>query len=184
MEKGAGFGLVQVYWGDGKGKTTASLGLALRAMGRGAKVHLVQFMKGGIEGNADFEEYGELKSLRQFADFSVKRFGVKKWVIGKPEQEHIAQGKEALDYSIAAASSGKYDLVIIDEILYAVQLGVLTEDDVLRLIDSKAKNTELVLTGSHRPFERIFSRADLVSEIKKHRHPFDRGVPARRGLEF
>jgi len=178
------FGLVQIYWGNGKGKTTASLGLALRALGYGAKVHLVQFMKGGIEGNSDFEEYGELKALAKFKNFSHKRFGVKKWVIGKPEPEHIAQGKEALEYSIQKASSGIYDILIIDEILYAVQLGVLHEDDVLRLIDSKAAHTELVLTGSHKPFERIFARADLVSEIKKHKHPFDSGIPARKGLEF
>ena len=178
------FGLVQIYWGNGKGKTTASLGLALRALGRGAKVHLVQFMKGGIEGNSDFEEYGELKALRNFEDVSHKRFGVKKWVIGKPSEEHIAQGKEALDYSVEIVSSGNYDLVIVDEILYAVQLGVLQEEDVLRLIDSKAKNTELVLTGSHKPFEKIFARADLVTEMKKHKHPFDKGIPARFGVEY
>ncbi len=179
-----GFGLVQIYWGDGKGKTTASLGLALRALGRGFRVHLVQFMKGGIAGNKDFEEYGELLALKKFRNFSHKRFGVKKWVIGRPGQEHIAQGKEALEYSLRIAGSGKYDLVIIDEILYAVQLDVLQEDDVLRIIDSKAKNTELVLTGSHKSFEKIFARVDLVTEMKKHSHPFDKGIGARFGIEF
>lgn len=178
------FGLVQIYWGNGKGKTTASLGLALRALGRGFKVHLVQFMKGGIEGNKDFEEYGELKALGKFKNFSHKRFGVKKWVFGKPERGHIEQGQKALGYAVGVVSSGKYDLVVVDEILYAVQLGVISEDDVLRVIDSKAKNTELVLTGSHKPFERIFARADLVSEVKKHKHPFDKGTPARFGIEF
>ncbi len=177
-------GLVQVYWGNGKGKTTASLGLCLRALGRGFKVHLIQFMKGGIEGNKDFEEYGELKALKKFADFSVKRFGVKKWVIGKPDSEHLEQGKEALDYSTEAASCGKYDLVVIDEILYAVQLGVIGEEDVLKLIGSKAKGTELVLTGSHKPFPKIFEKADLVTEVKKHKHPFDKGMQARLGVEF
>ncbi|HLC79896.1 MAG TPA: cob(I)yrinic acid a,c-diamide adenosyltransferase [archaeon] len=183
MEKSS-FGLVQIYWGNGKGKTTASLGLALRALGRGFKVHLVQFMKGGIEGNSDFEEYGELAALKKFENFSNKRFGVKKWVIGKPQKEHLEQGKAALEYSKGIASSGKYDLIIIDEILYAVQLGVVSENEVLVLIDSKAKNTELVLTGSHKPFEKIFEKADLVTEVKKHKHPFDKGVPARLGLEF
>lgn len=184
MNSKQSFGLVQVYWGNGKGKTTASLGLALRALGRGFKVHLIQFMKGGIEGNKDFEEYGELKSLSKFENFSHKRFGVKKWVIGKPEPEHIEQGKKALEYAIQSASSGKYDLVIVDEILYAVQLGVISEDDVLGLIDSKNKNTEMVLTGSHRPFEKIFACADLVTEVKKHSHPFDKGISARLGIEF
>lgn len=178
------FGLVQIYWGNGKGKTTASLGLALRALGRGFSVHLIQFMKGGIEGNPDFEEYGELKALREFKNFSHRRFGTKKWIVGKPEPEHIEQGKEALDYSKKTVSSGEYDLVVVDEILYAVQLGVVSEDDVLHLIDAKAKNTELVLTGSHKPFEKIFARADLVTEMKKHKHPFDAGTIARRGIEF
>lgn len=178
------FGLVQIYWGNGKGKTTASLGLALRTLGRGFKAHLIQFMKGGIGGNREFEEYGELKALKKFKNFSNRRFGVKKWVVGKPGQEHIEQGQKALSYGIGAVSGGKYDLVIVDEILYAVQLGVISEDDVLHLIDSKAKNTELVLTGSHRPFAKIFARADLVSEVKKHKHPFDSGIPARLGIEF
>ncbi len=179
-----GFGLVQIYWGNGKGKTTASLGLILRALGRGFRAHLLQFMKGGIEGNDDFEEYGELKSLSKFENFSHKRFGVKKWVIGKPEPEHIAQGAEAIEYAKKAVSSGKYDLVVVDEILYAVQLGVISEEDVLSVIDSKAKGTELVLTGSHKPFEKIFARADLVTEMKKHKHPFDKGIVARKGIEF
>lgn len=184
MPSRTGFGLVQVYWGNGKGKTTASLGLALRALGRGFKVHLIQFMKGGIEGVDAFEEYGELKALKKFENFSLKRFGVKKWVIGPPGPEHIAQGKEALEYAIGAVSSGKHDLVIVDEILYAVQLGVLREEDVLRLIESKSANVELVLTGSHKPLEKIFSMAGLVTEMRKHKHPFDKGVQARSGIEF
>ncbi len=184
MQNNSGFGLVQIYWGNGKGKTTASLGLALRALGRGFKVHLIQFMKGGIEGNDDFEEYGELKSLLKFENFSCKRFGLKKWVIGRPDAEHIAQGSAALEYAIEAARLGKYDLLIVDEILYAIQLGVISEDDVLQLIDAKAKNTELILTGSHRPYDKIFARADLVTEVKKHRHPFDKGVQARLGIEY
>ena len=177
-------GLVQVYWGNGKGKTTASLGLCVRALGRGLKVHLVQFMKGGIKGNSDFGEYGELKALKKFRNFSHKRFGMKEWVIGKPGKEHIEQGKNALEYSKKIAASGKYNLVIVDEILYAVQLGVISEGDVLALIASKAKNTELVLTGSHRPFPAIFAKADLVTEVRKVKHPFDNGIPARKGMEF
>src|SRR3990167_7797976 len=119
-EKSLSGGLVHVYFGNGKGKTTASLGLALRALGRGLKVHLVQFLKGGIEGNRDFEEYGELKALKNFEGFSVKRFGMKKWVIGKPEKEHLAQEAEALKHSIDCVSSGEYGLVVVDEILYAI----------------------------------------------------------------
>ena len=178
------FGLVQMFWGNGKGKTTAALGEGFRAAGRGFKVHLIQFMKGGIDGNKDFEEYGELKALRQFPNFSHKRFGVKKWVIGKPEPEHLVQGSDALKYAAEIVSSGKYDLVIIDEILYAVQLGVVSEQDVLAVIEAKLANTELVLTGSHRPFPKIFEKADLVTEMKKHKHPFDSGIEARKGIEL
>ncbi|MCR4369013.1 MAG: cob(I)yrinic acid a,c-diamide adenosyltransferase [archaeon] len=184
MSEKAKLGLVQVYWGNGKGKTTASLGLAIRALGRGLKVHLVQFMKGGISSVPDFEEYGELVSLKKLAGFSHERFGLKEWVVGKPGPEHLEQARLALKSSTAAASSGKYDLVIIDEILYAIQLGLITEDAVVLVIDAKAKGTELVLTGSHMPFKKIFARADLVSEIKKHKHPFDSGIIARRGVEF
>lgn len=177
-------GLVQIYWGNGKGKTTASLGLALRALGRDFKVHLIQFMKGGIEGNSDFEEYGELKALKQFANFSQKRFGMKQWIVGKPNKDHLEQGSQALAYSKEIVSSGKYDLVIIDEILYAIQLGVISQEDVLKVIEAKEKNTELVLTGSHKPFEKVFARADLITEMKKHKHPFDKGILARKGIEF
>lgn len=177
-------GLVHVYWGNGKGKTTAALGLALRALGRGLKVHLIQFMKGGIEGNRDFEEYGELAALKKFKNFTFRRFGMKRWIVGKPQADHIGQGKEALKYSNGIVCCADYDLVIIDEILYAIQLGVISEDDVLKVMAAKAKSTELVLTGSHKPFERVFARADLVTEMKKHKHPFDKGIIARRGIEF
>jgi cob(I)alamin adenosyltransferase len=177
-------GLVQVYWGNGKGKTTAALGLCVRALGRGLKVHLVQFMKGGIEGNKDFEEYGELMSLKDFKNFSYKRFGMKKWVVGKPEPDHLAQAEIALEHSKKVVSSGVYDVVVLDEILYAIQLGLITESDVLELIKSKSKYSELVLTGSHIPFEAVFNMADLVTEMKKHKHPFDVGIPARKGIEF
>lgn len=177
-------GLVQVYWGKGKGKTTAALGLCLRALGRGKKVHLVQFLKGGIEGKSEFEEYGELKSLKKFRDFSLKRFGIKEWVVGKPSSGHIAQGAQALGYSFKAAAGGKYDLLIIDEILYAVQLGVIGEQGVLGLIAAKAPHTELVLTGSHKPFKKIFEKAGLITEMKKHKHPYDKGIGAREGIEF
>jgi len=145
---------------------------------------MVQFLKGGIEGKSEFEEYGELKSLKKFRDFSLKRFGIKEWVVGKPSSGHIAQGAQALGYSFKAAAGGKYDLLIIDEILYAVQLGVIGEQGVLGLIAAKAPHTELVLTGSHKPFKKIFEKAGLITEMKKHKHPYDKGIGAREGIEF
>jgi len=175
---------VQVYWGDGKGKTTASMGLIARALGRNFKVHLVQFMKCGLEGNNDFLDYGELVSLEKLDGFSVKRFGFKEWVIGTPKKEHVEEAGKALDYSKKIIYSGEYDLVVLDEVLYAMQLMLIKEAEVLELISAKHENTELVLTGSHKAFPRIFEKADLVTEMKKIKHPYDKGVLARKGIEF
>ncbi|MDO8627845.1 MAG: cob(I)yrinic acid a,c-diamide adenosyltransferase [Candidatus Diapherotrites archaeon] len=183
-EHKSSFGLVQVFWGNGKGKTTSALGQILRCLGRGFKVHLIQFMKGGISTEKDFEEYGELSALKKFPNFSHERFGLKEWVIGKPKPEHIAQALRALEAANLSASSGKFDVIVVDEILYAVQMGLLSEENVLELVSYKSAKTELILTGSHKPLEKIFEKADLVSEIKKWKHPFDKGIPARIGTEF
>lgn len=178
------FGLVQVFWGNGKGKTTAALGTSLRALGRGHKVHLVQMMKAGIQGTDEFEEYGELLALKRFPNFSVERFGFREWIIGKPKSEHIKQAQNALSAAKKAAQEGNFDILIVDECLYGVQLGVLTEDEIIDLINLKYKNTELILTGSHKPLDKIFALADLVSEVRKVKHPFDKGIPARKGTEY
>ena len=132
------FGLVQVFFGNGKGKTTAALGTAFRALGRGCKVHLVQVMKKGITGTDAFEEYGELAAAKKFENFSVERFGFPEWVIGKPKKEHTKSAKEGLESAQKAAAGGKFDIVIFDECLYAVQLGLLTEEDIIGLIEKKA----------------------------------------------
>ncbi|AJF59619.1 MAG: cob(I)yrinic acid a,c-diamide adenosyltransferase [Candidatus Diapherotrites archaeon] len=178
------FGLVQVFYGNGKGKTTAALGETVRALGRGFKVHLIQFMKCGIAGNKDFEEYGELMVLRKLKGFSLERFGLKEWVVGKPSKAHIEECQRGIEAAKKALSSKKFDLVVLDECLYAVQLGLLTESEVLELIKSKRPETELILTGSHRPLEKIIEESDLVSEVKKVKHPFDRGIGARIGIEY
>ena len=174
-------GFVQVFWGNGKGKTTSALGTALRACGNGYSVHLVQFMKKGT-GDSEIDYPGEIRALEKFPNFSFKRFGTGSWVIGKPSQEHIDKVREAFDYLISCFS--KYDIIIADEILYAVQLGLLQEDDVISLIKNKPERQELILTGSHKPFPAIFEKADLVTEIKKLKHPYDSGVMARKGLEY
>ena len=176
-------GLVQVFWGNGKGKTTSALGTALRACGNGYNVHLVQFMKNGT-GDYEIDNPGEIRALEKFDNFSFKRFGTGKWIIGKPKQHHIEKVKEAIDYLKLSLNNPDYDIVIADEILYAVQLGLLQESEVIELIKSKPKNKELILTGSHIPFPNIFALADLVTEIKKHKHPYDKGIMARKGLEY
>lgn len=178
-----GLGFVQVFWGTGKGKTTSALGTALRACGNGFRVHLVQFMKNGAD-SLDEQIPGEIKALERFESFSYKRFGSDGWVFKQPTPSQLAACEEALDYVREALRSGDYDIVIADEILYAIQLDLLTEDQILELIDNKPKGKELILTGSHVAYPKIFEKADLVTEIKKIKHPYDQGFLARKGLEY
>ena len=178
----SGPGLTQIFWGDGKGKTTSALGTALRACGNGFSVHLVQFMKNGA-GDAEIEYPGEIKSLEKFNNFSFRRFGAGSWIIGKPKKHHIEKANEAFQYLISCFNKD-YDIIIADEILYTVQLGLLAEQKVIDLIQNKPKNKELILTGSHNPFPSIFELADLVTEIKKIKHPYDSGILARKGIEY
>jgi len=174
-------GLIQIFWGNGKGKTTSALGTALRAAGNCYTIHLVQFMKNGA-GDPEIDYPGELRALEKFPNFTFKRFGAGSWVIGKPTEAHIAKVKEALEY--LQSCFGNYDIIIADEILYAVQLKLLQELDILALLDKKPKHQELILTGSHIPFPAIFEKADLVTEIRKMKHPYDKGIMARKGLEY
>lgn len=176
-------GLVQVFWGDGKGKTTSSLGTALRACGNEYGVHLVQFMKNGAD-SLEEQIPGEINALMKFPTFTYNRFGIDDWVVGTPTENQIKSCREALDHVKESLRKEDVDIVIADEILYAVQLGLLAENEIIELIDSKPKNKELILTGSHKPLQKIFEKADLVSEIKKMKHPYDRGIMARKGVEF
>lgn len=175
-------GLISVYWGRGKGKTTAALGTALRALGHGYRIHLIQFFKGGSK--SGFQEYGELIALRRFERFSVEQFGISDWIRGEPTEEQREVGRRALQAAERAISSGEYDLVILDEILYAVSLKVLAVQDVLQLLKKKAPQTEVILTGSHERLPEIEAVADLVTEMRKMRHPYDQGVIARRGVDY
>ena len=178
-----GLGQVHIYFGDGKGKTTAALGTALRALGNNYKVHLVQFMKNGAE-SLEQQIPGELNSLIQFPNFTYKRFGLGDWYIkGKNDQEHKNKAEEALNY-LKLTLNQDYNVIIADEILYAVQLGLLSENQVIELIKNKPSGKELILTGSHVPFPNIFKHADLVTEVKKIKHPYDLGVQARKGIEY
>jgi cob(I)alamin adenosyltransferase len=175
MRKGGNFGLVQVYWGNGKGKTTSALGTSLRALASGYKVHLVQFMKDG--------KSSEVKALRKFRNFSAKSFAPKTWFSEKTIKEHEKKANEAFSH-LKSSFRKKYNLIIADELLYAVQFGLISEESVINLIKKKPKNIELIITGSHKPFPKIFAVADLVTEIRKIKHPYDRGIKARKGIEF
>lgn len=176
-------GLVQVFWGDGKGKTTSSLGTALRACGNGLNVHLVQFMKNGAD-SLEKQVPGEIEALEKFPNFTFKRFGMDGWVLKKPTQNQIDSCVKALDYTKESLKNSDFDIIIADEILYAIELGTLTEEQVIELIETKPEKKELILTGSHKPYPKIFEKADLVTEVKKIKHPYDKGILAREGIEY
>jgi cob(I)alamin adenosyltransferase len=169
-------GLVQVYTGTGKGKTSAAFGLALRAIGRGLKVYVVQFIKGGFD-------YGELYVIDKLPNLTLKAFGRGKFVVAKPpEREDVELAEEALRLAKKVVSGGEYDVVVLDEVNVALSLKLISLDDVLRLVKTKPKHVELVLTGRSAPDE-IIEAADLVTEMREVKHPFSKGFPARKGIE-
>jgi len=168
---------VQVYTGEGKGKTTAAFGLALRAIGRGLKVYIIQFIKGGFD-------YGELYIVDKLPNLKLKAFGRGKFVTTKPAQkEDIQLAEEALALAQKVVKSGDYDIVILDEINVALELKLIETRKVVELIENKPKHVELVLTGRYAP-EKIVEIADLVTEMKEIKHPFNKGYGARKGIEY
>jgi cob(I)alamin adenosyltransferase len=170
-------GLVQVYTGNGKGKTTAALGLVARAHGQGLKAHVIFFMKGGYP-------YGERITLEQLSNVSYEVFGHEHFVDPNNVQEvDREEARKALQSAQKALTSGKYDLVILDEVNVATSWGLIKIEDLLKLIDKKPPSVELVLTGRYAD-ERLIAKADLVSEIVEVKHPYQQGIPARKGIEY
>jgi cob(I)alamin adenosyltransferase len=169
-----GKGLVHVYTGDGKGKTTAALGLAMRAVGQGMKVAFIQFLKG--------QPCGEHSFAKQYKPFEIVQISVGDSF--KKEKEQLSQeAQQTLAYAEQEILGGKYDLVILDEIFAAISQGLITVKQVLDLLNSKPSSVELVLTGRKAPPE-IVQRADLVTEMLMIKHPFNEGTSARRGIEY
>lgn len=170
-------GLIQVYTGEGKGKTTAALGLALRAAGHGLRVEIIQFMKG-------WPGYGELKGVDLLPGVEIHPFGREGWVHPtQPEPEDVARAAKALDFAWEAMVGGEIDILILDEINVALDYGLVSLDRVLRLLEDKPPAVELILTGRD-AHEEVIRRADLVSEMRKVKHPFDAGLAARQGIEY
>ena len=173
-------GLVIVYTGGGKGKTSAALGLVLRAVGYNHKVCMIQFVKGSWH-------YGELDSAKRLApEFEMITAG--KGFVGilddkSPREEHVKAANDTLVISREKIMSGKFDVVILDEINYAIQLELLKLDDVIDLIKSKPAELDLVLTGNHATKE-VIELADLVTEMKEIKHPFKSGLKAKKGIDF
>jgi cob(I)alamin adenosyltransferase len=179
-ESSSNDGIVIVYTGNGKGKTTASLGVALRAIGHGLRVCMVQFIKGEWH-------YGELNSIKKLEpDFELIVAG--KGFIGIIDddhafEEHVRAARTALDIVEQKISLDTFDIIILDEINYAVHLGVLQLADVMKIIQNRPKHLSLILTGNH-ACEEIISLADLVTEMKEIKHPYKKGIKAKRGIDF
>lgn len=170
-------GYIQVYTGNGKGKTTAALGLALRAAGRGLKVCMIQFMKGG-------GPYGEHLAAEMLKPYlTIIPTGREGWVKrDNPDPEDVRLAREALRMGREALTGGEYDLVILDEVNGAVSFGLLDVNELLDLMRLKPASVELVLTGRN-AHERVMEAADLVTEMREVKHYYKTGVASRIGIE-
>ena len=168
-------GYTQVYTGNGKGKTTAAIGLAIRAAGAGLKVFIAQFIKMG--------DYSEIKALKRFSDMiTVEQFGLGRFTNGKPAPEDIAAAQKGLKRVKEVMSSDDYKIIILEEANVAVMLGLFAVQDLLKIIINKPYEKELVITGRGAS-PRIIESADLVTEMKDIKHYYQKGVRARVGIE-
>ena len=166
-----------VHTGDGKGKTTAALGLALRAVGTGLKVIMIQFMKGTWK-------YGELEAAKRLSpDFTLLQMGEGFTWETKDRKKDIDLSKKTWEFCKETIQSKKYDLVILDEINYVLGYGFLDAKEVIDFLKQKPKELHMVLTGRNAPKE-LIDVADLVTEMKEIKHPFQKGIIAQRGIEF
>ncbi|TFF99091.1 MAG: cob(I)yrinic acid a,c-diamide adenosyltransferase [Promethearchaeota archaeon] len=170
-------GLIQAYFGRGKGKTTAALGQGFRATGHGFKVYMIQFMKGNTK-------YGEIEAIKNTPNFEVKQFGTTE-LIEIPGKIDLEEGKKALEFADKIITSDEYDLVILDEIGVAIEMHVVRIEDVMEVIDNKPEKVELILTGGRSMHAKIKQRADLVTEMRMIKHYFSsQGITARFGIEY
>ena len=168
-------GYIQLYTGDGKGKTTAALGLALRASGHSLRTYIGQFMKG--------QRYGELEALRDHPLITLEQYGDPRCIRREEvTAEHVGQARQGLERAREAMLSGDYDLVVLDEINVSIWFGLLETEEVLALLDQKPEHVEVVLTGRRAP-QALIDRADLVTEMREVKHYYQQGVTARVGIE-
>ena len=169
-------GLIQVYTGDGKGKTTAALGLALRAAGRNMKVLIVQFMKKW--------DYGELHSVKLIPNITLETSGTKEFIYkGKAKKIDYEEAEKAFSFGIEGMQSGNYDIVIFDELNMALYYELLDLKEVIEKLKGKPDKVEVVITG-RRASQEIIEIADLVTEMKEIKHPYQKGIGARIGIEY
>jgi len=167
-------GYIQVYTGNGKGKTTAALGVSLRAACAGNKVFIGQFMKG--------QDYSELKAVEYLPSLEMEQFGALNFVAGKPSDEDKSKAEKGLARMKEVLASGKYDVVVFDEINTTLFFEMVSVADVLAVLELKPDQTEVILTGRYAPSE-IIDKADLVTEMGEVKHYYNAGVGARTGIE-
>jgi len=170
MEKG----YIQIYTGNGKGKTTAAFGLALRALCAEKKVYIGQFLKG--------MEYSELNATKYFDKLTIEQFGSENFIGNPPDEEDILKAEEGLKRAFEIFEANEHDIVILDELNVAISLNLVSEEQVIRLINKKPDNIELIITGRNAT-KKIIEIADLVTEMKEIKHYYNSGVEARIGIE-
>ncbi len=169
-------GYIHVYTGNGKGKTTAALGLSLRAIGAGKKVFFAQFVKG--------KAYSEIEAVNRYIPaITIKQYGLGCFIVEKPKQTDIDAAQAGLKEIHEIILSGKYDLVVLDEACIAVFYNLFSVDLLINVLKSKPENTEIVITGRYASKE-LTDMADLVTEMKEVKHYYNRGIKARKGIEY
>lgn len=169
-------GYIQVYTGNGKGKTTAAFGVALRAVGAGYKVYIGQFMKSG--------EYSERKAFREFGEDRIKmeQYGQGQELSHIDEEAYAKAAREGMEKAVEALKCNEYDVIILDELNVALHFGYVQLSEVLELISLKSPETELIITGRY-ACQEVMEKADLVTEMKEVKHYYNKGVQARKGIE-
>ena len=168
-------GYIQVYTGNGKGKTTAALGLSLRAVGAGFNVFIAQFVKG--------MEYSELNSIKQLSPkITLKQFGRDCFIYKDPEEKDFKVARKGFEQVKKIVAEGNYEVVILDEINIATHYKLISIEEILELLETKPEKVEIVLTGRNVD-NRIIEKADLVTEMKEIKHYYQKGVQARKGIE-
>jgi cob(I)alamin adenosyltransferase len=195
-------GLVQAWWGGGKGKTTAAMGMGFRAAGQGYRVHMLQFMKGGADSVEDVRgEYNAIAAMPGFSYENAGHYGWHGFLDASEDDEHAAQARAAFERAgelVAAAGEAELSaplaldgdpeagmhMLILDEVIYAANRDLVDPDALVELLEAKPAELELVLTGGHEAPEYLYDHADLVTEVRKVRHPFDEGQRARKGTEY
>jgi len=168
-------GYIHLYTGNGKGKTTAALGLALRAAGAGKSVFIAQFVKGMF--------YSELNALKRFPEISLKQYGLDCFIVNKPTQNDIAAARKGLEEVSEIILKDKYDMLILDEICIALHYHLFEVYEVIAFLNAKPAEMEIVMTGRYAPPE-LYEAADLVTEMTEIKHYYNKGIEARKGIEF